>query len=77
MKDIFSGEDGKPSGRRVIGTGLILLGSGLLIVGQLQTGDVVGRIAPGSIALLAGALFWGLVTWQNIQDAAKAVKGGQ
>ena len=75
MKDIFAGEDGRLSGRRIIGTLLIVVGSALLCVGQFQSGDIIGRILPGSVAILGGSLFWGLVTVQNMVDAAKAVKG--
>ena len=76
MKDIFTGEDGKLSGRRIIGTILIIWGAILLTIGQVQDGDIIGRVLPGSVAILGGSLFWGLVTVQNMVDAAKAVKGG-
>jgi len=75
MKDIFSGDDGKLSGRRIIGTTLIFWGAVLLTIGQLQDGDIIGRILPGSVAIVGGAIFWGLVTIQNLTDAAKAIKG--
>lgn len=75
MKEVFVGDDGRPSGRRILGTLLIVWGIALLSVGQFQSGDWIGRIAPGVVLLIVGAIFWGLVTMQNIADAARAVKG--
>lgn len=69
MKDLLSGSDGALSMRRIIGSALIVLGAALLVIGQFQVGDVLGRIAPGSVALVAGLVFWGVVTVDNILSA--------
>jgi hypothetical protein len=80
MMEIFNGADGKPSGRRIIGTILILWGSALLspIPWTLAQGsgmwDVIGMIAPGSVIVLVGAYFWGLITSQNIKSFIEAGK---
>lgn len=73
---LFHGPDGKLSGRRILGTVSILGGIGLEAAAQFQAGDILQRLLPGAICLMAGMLMWGLVSWQNIQDAAKAIKGG-
>lgn len=73
---LFHGQDGKLSGRRILGTISILGGLALEAAAQFQEGDILQRLLPGAICLLAGMIMWGLVSWQNIQDAAKAIKGG-
>ena len=80
MNEIFNGSDGKPSGRRIIGTILIAWGSALLspIPFTLLQGngmwDVVGMIAPGAVLVFIGAYFWGLITSQNIKSFIEAGK---
>lgn len=71
IAEMHSGADGNLSGRRLLGTGLIIGGFILLSVGQFQGGDWAGRIAPGGIAILGGFLMWGIVTAQNIVDAVR------
>lgn len=65
MNEIFNGEDGKISGRRVIGTIFLMAGIALLFIEQYQDGGL-DRFAPSIICLSVGLLFWGLVTVQNI-----------
>jgi drug/metabolite transporter (DMT)-like permease len=74
MKEIFCGEDGKLSGRRLFGTVFLFVGLAFEIVAQFQTGDWL-RFVPGGAAMFVGLLLWGFVTIQNVQDIAKAVKG--
>ena len=71
IAEMHSGADGNLSGRRLLGTGLIIGGFALLSVGQFQTGEWIGRIAPGAVAMVGGAIMWGIVTAQNIVDAVR------
>lgn len=72
---LFHGADGKLSGRKTWGTVAILAGISLESVAQFQSGDILQRLLPGAICLLAGMILWGLVSWQNIQDTANIFKG--
>ena len=74
---VFSGADGRLSGRRIIGTALVGWGAALITLGQIQTGgDLLSRVIPGVILLAVGALFWGMVTVQSLREIAGAVRGG-
>lgn len=74
MKEIFCGDDGKLSGRRLFGTIFLFVGLAFEGIAQFQDGDWL-RFIPGAIVMLVGALMWGFVTIQNIQDIAKTIKG--
>ena len=74
MKEIFLGEDGKLSGRRLFGTVFLFSGLALECLAQFQTGDWM-KFIPGGIVMLVGLMLWGFVTIQNVQDFAKTMKG--
>jgi len=70
-KTIIHSVDGSISWRRALGTLLVFIGTGLIVVSQFQAGEVIAKIAPGVVLLIAGGIFWGLVTVQNLLDARK------
>lgn len=72
---MFQGPDGRPSLRRIIATGLIVWGGVLETIGQMQTGDLIARIAPGGVLIVAGLIIIGALTVQSILAGVKALKG--
>jgi drug/metabolite transporter (DMT)-like permease len=82
MKEIFMGPDGKPSGRRIIGIVLSLVGAGLLIVAQIQPASgtdmwsVIRDLGPGALCLVVSATFWGIITADKIRAILGRSQGG-
>jgi hypothetical protein len=74
MKEIFMGEDGKPSGRRIIGTLFFVAGIASGIYAMAIPVDWLKFIPMGSF-LFVGLFLWGMVTMQNVQEIAKIAKG--
>jgi hypothetical protein len=74
MKDIFCGEDGKLSGRRIIGAACIGAGVAAGFVGMFVDGDWT-RFIPFGGLIFSGLFLWGMITVQNIQSVVAAVKG--
>jgi CHASE2 domain-containing sensor protein len=74
MKEIFMGEDGKPSGRRIIGTLFFVAGIASGIYAMAIPGGW-DKFIPMAAFLFVGLFLWGMVTMQNVQEIAKIAKG--
>lgn len=74
MKEIFLGEDGKLSGRRVFGFAFFVAGITAGFVAMFAPGEWPKYIPMGSF-LFVGCFLWGMVTMQNIEALAKVAKG--
>ena len=75
MTGILRGPDGKLSGRRLLGTIALAWAGVLETIAQIQGLASWVGILPGAVLALAGLILWGLVSWQNIRDAAAILKG--
>jgi drug/metabolite transporter (DMT)-like permease len=76
INGLLRGTDGKLSLRRILGAVAVLGGVALAFVATFQTGDWT-RFIGCFASFGAGFLLVGLVTVQNIADAAKTVQGGK
>jgi len=72
---LFQGPDKRISLRRIIATALIVWGGVLESIAQGQSGDLIGRIAPGGVLIVAGLVIIGALTAQSIITGIKAIKG--
>jgi flagellar motor component MotA len=75
INGLLKGTDGKLSLRRILAAILIVWGGVLETIGQTQAGDLLARIAPGAVLIVAGAIILGIITMQNVQELAKVAKG--
>ena len=67
---IFSGADGKPSGRRIFGT-VFLFASGVSVfIAQFQGLTELVQLAPAGLLAVVGLFLWGFVTVQNLKELA-------
>jgi hypothetical protein len=72
---LFQGPDGRLSLRRIATAVLIVWGAVLETIGQTQTGDLVARIAPGGVLLVAALIIIGALSVQSIMAGIRAAKG--
>lgn len=67
---MFEGTDGKLSGKRFLGTFLIISGSRLAWYGVIHCLDHLADVTMLVSSLLAGGLaFWGITAWANMKDS--------
>lgn len=72
--EIFKGNDGKVSGRRVFGSVFLFLGGGLSIHAQIIGIDDYIQLAPAGLCMFVGLFLWGAITAQNITNIVKGAK---
>jgi len=75
MMEIFKGNDGKVSGRRVLGTLFLFLGGGLSIHIQIIGFNELLQLAPAGLCMFVGLFLWGAITAQNITNIVRAKSG--
>lgn len=75
VSQMFGSKDG-PSLRKIMGFIMFVWGGVLMTLGQFQSPEyqLLDRITPGGVLVIAGLFLLGFVTAQNLKEIKEAVK---